>query len=621
MSGRARFGDFLWAAHRRLDPPAGIQERGASRGDLEEVARSLLRAVTIMGRFVRDMTPVAGGVPRRSMPAMDPWGWVRLQAGEALTNSADMLLRSGSGWGQWPLSPSADPLARRLHEATTLLTAGRDLLQTHHGPAFSRARHHSEWGPVITSPLVTRALLTEISSLARRIAQQGAERAMAPSPGRHETGDLQRRLLTACQWLWVLDSSVRAARQREPVPQHDLDLLCAIPVNTLPLRQLPSPADSVGALCEGVIASAERVRHLAWVSAEHSTWSPSMTVTSLRRVAGANTVTSHNCALLLQSLAARTEHSGFAEISAGLSAAAGNAGRARDHWLRVARAIGRITTDTRRHTSQAASETSDLALWTGRLAYADPQWTPARGPAREARSSASLAPEPADVPPVVAAVHHALETVTQLSSAEWEQLASAARAGRILVPTRSLPDADIPRPYAPAPWERVDLLLSQYRNAGQVSRQATAAVGDIATAIHAPSQVLNTARAALQADQSDKRPAYAEPGSWQEHPAVGHVGKEGRQVPGQVENALTESGVTQSELLERAADIDTALHRLNNDVAAQLNQSRGRANAATLERAATTAFAEHASRPERGAATTQERQPARADREPPEAEA
>ena len=182
---------------------------------------------------------------------MDPWGWARLQAGEALTNSADMLLRSGSGRGQWPLSPSADPLARRLHEATALLTAGRDLLQTHYGPAFSRARHYSEWGPVITSPPVTRALLTEIGSLARRIAQQGAERAMAPFPGRREAGDLQRRLLAACQWLWVLDSSVRAARQREPVPQHDLDLLRAIPSNTLPPRQLPSPADSGGRIMRG----------------------------------------------------------------------------------------------------------------------------------------------------------------------------------------------------------------------------------------------------------------------------------------------------------------------------------------------------------------------------------
>ncbi|HYV32418.1 MAG TPA: hypothetical protein VEO53_15110 [Candidatus Binatia bacterium] len=236
------------------------------------------------------------------------------------------------------------------------------------------------------------------------------------------------------------------------------------------------------------------------MSAEQAAWSPNMTMTSLRRVAEASTVTSHNCALVLKSLAVRTEHTESAEISARLSAAAGNAGRARDHWLHAARAVGQITTDTRGRTSQAANEASDLALWTGRLAYGDPQWTPGSGPAHQARAAANLAPAPADVPPVVAAVHYALETVTQLSRAESEQISSAARAGRILVPTLSLPaKTDIPRPYARAPRERVDLLLSQYRNAGQASRQATATVGEIAMATRAPSQVLNAARAAVQA--------------------------------------------------------------------------------------------------------------------------
>jgi hypothetical protein len=624
VTGRARFGDFLWAAHRRLDPPSGIQERGSSRGDLEEVIRSLLRALTIMGRFVRDVTPALDEVPRQAMPAMEPWGWARLQAGEALTNSADVLLLPASARRQRELSQSADPLARRLDDATALLVTGRDLLQTHYGPAFSRARHHSEWGPVITSPLVTRALLTELSSFARCIAQQGAERAMAPSLGTREAEDPQRRLLAACQWLWVLDSSVRVARQREPVPQHDLDLLRAIPVNTLPSRQLPSPAASVGALCEGVIASAERVRHLAWVSAEQACWSPNMTVTSLRRVAGANTVTSHNCALVLQSLAARIEHSGSAEISARLFAAADNAGRARDHWLHVARAIGQVTTDTRRHVSQAASEASDLALWTGRLAYADPEWTPARGPAHEARPPVSLAPTPAEVPPVVAAVHHALETVTQVSSAEWEHVASAAGAGRILVPTRSLLDADIPRPYARAPQERVDLLLSQYRNAGQVSRQATGAVGDIATAIRAPSRILNTAQAAVQTSppgRSDSSPiADVTPGTRRDHIAIGGVGEKQREGPGEVESTLLSLGIAHPELLHRGANIDTALQHLNNDVAAELQLQRREADTAAPAQATAATFTKHASRPVDPSATTQERRQARADREPePEA--
>jgi hypothetical protein len=378
-------------------------------------------------------------------------------------------------------------------------------------------------------------------------------------------------------------------------------------------------------LCDGAIASAERVRHLAWVSAEQAPWSPHMTVTSLRQVAEASTVTSHNCALALKALAARTEHTGFAEISTGLLAAADNAGRTRDHWLRVARAVGQITTDTRGRTSQAANEASDLALWTGRLAYADPQWTPANGPAHEARSPASLVPGPADVPPVVAAVHHAFETLTQLSYAEGEQISSAARAGRILVPTRSLPaEADIPRPYARAPRERVDLLLSQYRNAGQVSRQTAAAVGDVATATHAPSQVLNTARAAVQAGRlgrPDKRPVPdTGPDTWRDHPAIGRAGQEEPKVPGQVESSLLDIGITRPELLQRGADIDTALQRLNNDVAAELHPSRPGADAAMPDRAATAALIHQASPTGAPETTAPRKRPAEPEREAPEPE-
>jgi hypothetical protein len=225
----------------------------------------------------------------------------------------------------------------------------------------------------------------------------------------------------------------------------------------------------------------------------------------------------------------------------------------------------------------------------------------------------------------VAAVHHALETVTQVSSAEWEHVASAAGAGRILVPTRSLPDADIPRPYARAPQERVDLLLSQYRNAGQVSRQATAAVGDIATAIRAPSRVLNTARAAIQTSppgRSDGSPiSDMRPGTRRGHFVIGGVGEKEREGRGEVESTLLGLGITQPELLQRGANIDTALQRLNNDVAAELGASRRAADAAVLDQADATAFTEHAPRPVDHAATAQEGRPARADREPPEPEA
>jgi hypothetical protein len=73
-----------------------------------------------------------------------------------------------------------------------------------------------------------------------------------------------------------------------------------------------------------------------------------------------------------------------------------------------------MTTDTRGTVSPAAAETADLALWTGRLAYADPSCTPALGPSQATRTPQALAPEPGDLPTVVAAVRQASQTMTRI---------------------------------------------------------------------------------------------------------------------------------------------------------------------------------------------------------------
>ena len=86
-------------------------------------------------------------------------------------------------------------------------------------------------------------------------------------------------------------------------------------------------------------------------------------------------------------------------------------------WLRVAHALDDVTTDTQGQRSEAATGASDLALWTGRLAYSDPQWTLTSGPRYEARPSRSLVPEPGDIPLAVAAVHHACDAMTRLAMA------------------------------------------------------------------------------------------------------------------------------------------------------------------------------------------------------------
>ncbi len=413
---RTTFGDFLQAAHNGLGLPSGAGSY-APRGSVEEVSRSLLRVVRVMGRYVQDMTAGLDGVGPRARPPLHPWARACLQARQALSNSAWFLADGGPNH-RWPPSPAASPLARRLDAVTVSLTTGRDLL---------------------------------------------------------------------------------TAQQQEPVGAADRDLLAAISVNDLPPRRVPGGGEPVAVLCEGAITSAEWVRHLAWVAAQDAPWSPGLSTGSLRQAARTSTVTSHNCHILLGTLAACTARTGQARISEGLFAAADAAGRARDRWLRAACAIGQITTETEGHLSPAATEAGDLALWTGRLAYADPNWTLVSGPAHPGRPPESLVSRPEDVPAAVAAVHQACETLAQLPQTEWEQINAAAQVGRILVPTSTLSsDYDVPRPFARAPRDRVEQVLAEYRGVTQASRQAANAAGEAAVAARAPSRVLLTARQAAR---------------------------------------------------------------------------------------------------------------------------
>jgi hypothetical protein len=369
-----------------------------------------------------------------------------------------------------------------------------------------------------------------------------------------------------------------------------------------------------------MIVAAERVRHLAWMSSQEEPWSPDLNAASLRRIAHASTVSSHNCHILLRALAQRTAETGDAQIGIGLSAASDAAGRVRDRWLQAARAISQITTEVRGRTSVLAAEASDLALWTGRLAYTDPQWTPSSGPTHPARPPESLAAKPEDLPRVVTAVHQACETLAMLGETQRERIRAAAQAGRILVPTSSLPDDyDIPRPFAQAPQDRVGVVLAKYTEAVQVARETVAVVGEIATATQAPSRVLTTARNAADAGPSRTARARDVPGR--------QTGQEGQHdlenAPGPTERALHELGINEPDLLTRGAEIDRTSERLIIDAATGLGPSGKRPNATALSRSrATAALVNHAlaSGDPRATALLRRPEPHQREQSEPEAE-
>jgi hypothetical protein len=456
------------------------------------------------------------------------------------------------------------------------LAAARDLLTSHSATGPDGARVElSEWSSVITSPRVSQTLLFQVGEWARLTAAYGARLAVS-GPGWRGGRDERRRLNAACQWLWALDSAVRSAQRSEPLSADDVRLLHAIPANTRPPRRVPVGTETVADLCQGATVSAERIRHATRVLVPDPVWSPALTASSLRQTAASATVISHHCHVLLHSLAIRAGQHGAADLSDRLLAATDAAADARSFWLRAARSWYRITTDTRHGTTPAAAEMADLTLWTGRLAYSDPAWTPALGPSQVTRAPESLAPEPDDVRGVVSAVHQACETLTRIATTDHSQILGAGRARRLLMPTRSLPDTyDVPRPFAPALPDRIRDLLVAYTAAGAASTQLTIAVEPVAADVRAPSHLLTMARAATRPGTGHTATADGQQPA--EPPPPIH------EFPGPVERIMHDLGVTSTHILDQAAAIDQASERLILQAAQTTEPQRAGAVADTVD--------------------------------------
>ena len=569
MTGRPTFGDFANAARGLLRHDPGARDTAAGNplptaraGTVREFTRSMASVLAVMDRYCADIAGVlASGPCRRQARLPGSWAHASIRAREALHN-ASAFLPSASASTTPPGDVHADdPAVSRLNAATAALTAGRDLLHTHvTARADGSLLDRSEWASVVASDTVARALLLELGLWARRTAEQGARIALPGPAARHGTGTERQELNTACQWLWVLDSAVRVAQHHQPVSTSDVRLLHAIPVNALEPRRIPAGAETITSLCHGTTSTAERIRDAATINQVDATWSPAFTADSLRHAATCSTVISHNCEILLRTLATRAGQHGSGALADGLLGCAEAASQARLAWLHTARAWYQVTSDTRGTIAPDAAQSGDLALWTGRLAYADPAWTPALGLSHPTRTPQALAREPGDLPAVVAAVHQATETLTQIAAADHGQIRAAAQAGRLLVPTRSLPDRfDIPHPFAPAPRDRVDALLGAYDAAGTASAGATAAVAPIAAEVGAPSHILAIARAVIRPDSEIMANGKQRPGDPEAHDAQAG--------PGPVERILHDLGITNPATLLRASAIDQISEQLILDAA------------------------------------------------------
>ena len=549
-SGQATFGDLLSLASSELAGVRAPADTVTPGRDTAEISDGILHVVNVLTRFTADHTKMLAQLPHRQLAAVSAWDRAAIQAHDLLM-SAQAALRPRRGPG--PEGSAQSLPARQIHSAATALGAARDLLQSHFAPHRSGARvGNSGWALVVVSPAVASAQLSEIASIARQSAAAG-EPALRPGYPLPETGD---RLVTACQLLNQAASSIDEASRSEPVTEADRDLLRAIPVNAMPPRGLVADPESVPALCQAVITTAGRACHAAWTATGQGPQSPAISVASWQRIASAAMVTSHHCQVLCGTLADRTSRESTLALQADLARAAEHAGSARDAWLDATREYQEITTDIRDHMSPAAAEAAELAFWTGRLAYADPGWNLSSGPSHPARPAKVLAPELANVPEVVAAIHHASESVAQLAIANLEQARSAVRGDRVLVPTRVLSENyDIPSPYTPAPASYHSSLLMCCSDASDAARQLADAVGEIAIETRAPSRTLVSAREVVQ-----------RPGEYQSAsaPVVGgpDLGRTRPNTSGPLESELRALGVTNPRALWRAAALDRASRQL-----------------------------------------------------------
>jgi hypothetical protein len=523
----------------------GHRSKKAMRGFLGTVVRYL--------DDVRIETGVARGNP-------DVWHQALAQ-GRAAVRSAVADLNCERCAAVWPHlrdGPEAlwaKSLAGRLATAVTFLAAARDLLQTHFtaDPDGLRAEH-SDWAPVIACAPVNRALLAGLAdhtgAVARQVAAMHLSSDIVGDRAHSPAGELWRHVRRAARDLNSFRLAVRAAQRQAPVPDGDVRLLKAIPLNSAPERRIPAVGDAVPALCAGTAGTAQRVRRALRGPAERARWAPDLTAASC-------VVTSFNCEIILRSLARQAGPAGYRHLVRDLDEAADHAVGARHAWLAAARSWDDLTTDGQGRLSQAAVEAGTLALWTGRLAYADPRWTPARGPVHALRMPESLAANPAAFASVVAAVHYAADTLPRVAAASHDQVLAAAGAGRLYVPVR--PDLG-PEPrfsrrpcqFTPVPGSRVEAALAAYARSAAASQAAVHAAGRLAEATGAPSRVLATAQR--------------------------HADLARRLTPrSQLEQVLRDRGVTDPVLLERAAGAD----RLTRQVMADADTSQPASPAAT----------------------------------------
>lgn len=536
-----------------------------------------------MARFADDVAgegAMAAG--RGPLPGM--WGQAAADARTALRQAEKNLGDAAKYFGPCdPQPPHA--LANQLGQAARSLAAGRDLLQTHF-PSGSNAPS-STWAAAICSPPVTRTLLNELGSWCRVFSPVAEKLSLArprpPMPPR-----IRENLYAACRCLMAADLVIRSAAERRPVTASHRQLLAAVPVHLVPGRWAPYVGETVPQLCEAIRVSAERLRTCARQLAADAHWSPLVTATSWQWTATAAAITHDACGVMLRSAAEGARHlgipAGLADQVDDVSLVVGDVHR---HWLIAAEAWDTLTTDSQGRVSPIVQDVNDMLVRAGRLAFANPAWTPRPAHRAPPRAPADLIADASTLVAVITAAHHAVDGLARAADSDVRAIFGAARGGRLYQSWRTLPGWQTARErYVPATQEAVDRLLDSYQTAARAARRAATALDVVARAADAPSVYLTIARAAHESEThttSDlafsAKVSPAPPTSPEEFRLPAKAGP--------IQRRVERLGISDTHIRLRAALIDQSTEILKDEVELALHAHRplsaGAANVPAVE--------------------------------------
>ena len=171
---------------------------------------------------------------------------------------------------------------------------------------------------MIASAPVNRALLAgladHVGAAARQVQTMHLSSDIVGDRAHGPAGELWRHVRRAARDLESFSMAVQAAQWQAPVPDADVRLLKAIPLNSAPERKIPAASDAVPALCAGTAGAAQRVRHALRGGAERARWAPDLTAESMRHTAASCVVTSFNCEIILRSLARQAGRAGYQHL-------------------------------------------------------------------------------------------------------------------------------------------------------------------------------------------------------------------------------------------------------------------------------------------------------------------